>query len=100
VRAFIEFSIPSSTPRCTGKTGVNYIGHGDKEKPRHCHALAGETAGMTPGSWRMVDTIARRMGIPFDAAIAYSVERGWLIAAGSPPHRICLTDDARRVCVS
>jgi hypothetical protein len=31
-----------------------------------CHALAEETAGMTPGSWRMVDTIARRMGIPFD----------------------------------
>jgi hypothetical protein len=62
--------------------------------------LAEETAGMTPGSWHTVDTIARRMGIPFDAAIAYSVERDWLIAAGSPPHSICLTDDGRRVCVS
>jgi hypothetical protein len=25
---------------------------------RFCHAFAEETAGMTPGSWRMVDTIA------------------------------------------
>jgi hypothetical protein len=48
----------------------------------------------------MVDTIARRLGIPFDTAIAYSVERDWLNAAGSPPHSICLTDDGRRVCVS
>jgi hypothetical protein len=73
---------------------------GTKKNPGTAHALAEETAGMTPGSWRMVDTIAGRMGIPFDAAIAHSVERDWLIAAGSPPHSICLTDDGRRVCVS
>jgi hypothetical protein len=30
-----------------------------------------------------------------DAAIAYAVERDWLIAAGSPPHSICLTDAGR-----
>ena len=35
---------------------------------RFCHALAEETASMTPGSWRMVDTIARRMGILFEEA--------------------------------
>jgi hypothetical protein len=35
---------------------------------RFCHALAEETAGMAPGSWRMVATIARRMGIPFEEA--------------------------------
>jgi hypothetical protein len=34
-----------------------------------------------------------------DLAIAYVVERDWLIAAGNPPHSICLTDDGRRVCV-
>jgi hypothetical protein len=35
---------------------------------RFCHALAEETAGMTPGSWRMVDAIAQRMGIMFEEA--------------------------------
>ena len=28
VHAFIEFSMPSLTPRCTGKTGVGYTGQG------------------------------------------------------------------------
>jgi hypothetical protein len=31
-----------------------------------------------------------------DAAIAYAVERDWLIAAGNPPHSICLTDAGPR----
>jgi hypothetical protein len=30
-----------------------------------------------------------------DMAIAYAVERDWLIAAGNPPRSICLTDDGR-----
>jgi hypothetical protein len=30
-----------------------------------------------------------------DMAIAYAVEQGWLITAGSPPLSICLTDDDR-----
>jgi hypothetical protein len=30
-----------------------------------------------------------------DAAIAHAVEQGWLIAAGSPAHSICLTDAGR-----
>jgi hypothetical protein len=30
---------------------------------RFCHALTEETAGMEPGTWRMVDTIAQRMGV-------------------------------------
>jgi hypothetical protein len=30
-----------------------------------------------------------------DMAIAYAVERDWLVVAGSPPHSICLTDDGR-----
>jgi hypothetical protein len=35
---------------------------------RFCHALAEETAGLAPGSWCMVQTIAQRMGIPFEKA--------------------------------
>jgi hypothetical protein len=30
-----------------------------------------------------------------DMAIAYAVERDWLIAAGNPPHSICLMDTGR-----
>jgi hypothetical protein len=30
---------------------------------RFCFALAEETAGLEPGAWRMVDTIAQRMGV-------------------------------------
>jgi hypothetical protein len=30
-----------------------------------------------------------------DMAIAYAVERDWLIAAGNPPRSIWLTDDGR-----
>jgi hypothetical protein len=40
--------------------------------------------------------IAKAAGLDdADAAIAYAVERDWLIAAGNPPHSICLTDDGR-----
>ena len=31
-----------------------------------------------------------------DAAIAYAVEQGWLLAAGNSAHSICLTDAGRR----
>jgi hypothetical protein len=30
-----------------------------------------------------------------DAAIAYAIEKRWLIREGKPPHSICLTDDGR-----
>jgi hypothetical protein len=29
------------------------------------------------------------------AGIAYAVERDWLVAAGNPPHSICLTESGR-----
>jgi hypothetical protein len=48
---------------------------------RFCHALAEETAGMNPGSWRMVHTIAQRMGITFDDASSIAddcVRRKWV----------------------
>ena len=30
-----------------------------------------------------------------DAAIAYAIQKGWLIDHGEPPHSVCLTDDGR-----
>ena len=64
-------------------------------------ALCVELARVTDGrsfQWRMVQLIGPAVGqdeATADMAIAYAVERGWLIAAGSPPHSICLTDDGR-----
>jgi hypothetical protein len=48
--------------------------------------------------YRMTQTIAKAVGqdeAAADAAIAYAIERDWLIAAGNPPHSICLTDAGR-----
>ena len=47
---------------------------------------------------RAVRLIARSVALDYktaDAAIAYAVEKGWLIGEGEPPHSICLTDDGR-----
>lgn len=46
-----------------------------------CHAIAEETAGMEYGTWRMLATIARRLGLGFDAAEAIArdcVRRQWV----------------------
>lgn len=46
-----------------------------------CRALAAETEGMLPGSWRMLDTVARRMGVGFFEAETLAkdcVRRGWV----------------------
>lgn len=45
------------------------------------HSLAEETAGMNPGTWRMLDTIAHRMGIGFDQAEVIAkdcMQRQWV----------------------
>jgi hypothetical protein len=66
---------------------------------RFCYALAEETAGMNPGSGRMVQTMAQRMGITFDEASSIAddcARRDWVDhrqhtvslregAASSPP---------------
>ncbi len=47
---------------------------------------------------RAARLIARSVALDYktaDAAIAYAVEKGWLIGEGEPPHSICLTDDGR-----
>jgi hypothetical protein len=49
---------------------------------------------------RMVRLIARSVALDFktaDKAIAYAVERDWLIAEGTPPPSICLTDEGRQM---
>jgi hypothetical protein len=63
-----------------------------------CIELARAT-GSKPLQWRMVRLIGPAVGqdeAAVDSAIAYAVERDWLIAAGSPAHSICLTETGRR----
>jgi hypothetical protein len=48
--------------------------------------------------WRMVRLLARSVALDYetaDAAIAYAIQKGWLIGEGEPPHSVCLTDDGR-----
>ena len=64
---------------------------------RFCHALAEETAGMNPGSGRMVQPMAQRMGITFDEASVIAddcARRDWVdhrqhtvSSRGRPPRR-------------
>src|SRR5450631_2863547 len=71
------------------------------ERDSTARALCVELARVTDGrplKWRMVRLIGPAVGqdeATVDAAIAYAVERDWLIAAGNPPHSICLTDVGR-----
>jgi hypothetical protein len=63
-----------------------------------CVELARVTANR-PLQWRMVRIIGPALGheeAAVDAAIAYAVEQGWLLAAGNLAHSICLTDAGRR----
>ena len=62
-----------------------------------CVELARVTANR-PLQWRMVRMIGPAIGqdeAAVDAAIAYAVEQGWLLAAGNPAHSICLSDAGR-----
>jgi hypothetical protein len=50
--------------------------------------------------YRMVRLIARSVAFDYetvDAAIAYAIQKGWLIGEGETPHSVCLTDDGRRL---
>jgi hypothetical protein len=67
---------------------------------RFCFALAEETAGMTVGSWRMADTIARRIGIPFDDASSIAddcARRGWV---DDRQHTVSLREEGRQVAAA
>jgi len=67
-----------------------------------CIELARAT-GNRPMQYRMVRPIVMAAGLDdaaADAAIAYAVDKGWLvtdIAEEGPPHSICLTDAGRRL---
>jgi hypothetical protein len=67
-----------------------------------CAELARATGGK-PLQWRMVRLIGPALGqdeAAVDTAIAHAVEQGWLLAAGSPAHSICLTDAGRVWCTN
>jgi hypothetical protein len=62
-----------------------------------CVELARVTANR-PLQSQMVRLIGPALGqdeAAVDAAIAYAVEHGWLLAAGNPAHSICLSDAGR-----
>lgn len=64
------------------------------------HALAEETADLAPGTWRMLDTIARRMGIGFDQAeeiAKHCMQRRWL---EYDAYSVRLEEDGREVARS
>ena len=51
-----------------------------------------------PMPWRVVRLTARSVARDHetaDAAIAYAIQKGWLIGEGEPPQSICLTDEGR-----
>ena len=68
---------------------------------RQARALCVELARVTeagPMQWRMVRTLVIAAGMddaPANKAIAYAIEKGWLIGEGQPTHSVCLTDDGR-----
>jgi hypothetical protein len=53
----------------------------DGQARRFCLALAEETAGLQPGTWRRLDTIAHRMGVKLEEASEIAddcVRRHWI----------------------
>jgi hypothetical protein len=74
------------------------LGEPDNTARALCVELARVTANR-PLQWRMVRMIGPAIGqdeAAVDAAIAYAVEQGCLLAAGNPAHSICLPDTGRR----
>jgi hypothetical protein len=66
---------------------------------RFCLVLEEETTGMQPGTWRVVATIAHRMGVTFEEASAIAddcARRHW---ADRDSHSIRLREGGRRVGV-
>jgi hypothetical protein len=61
---------------------------------KRAHALCVELArqtGKRPMQYRMVRRIARSVAFDYetaDAAIAYAIQKGWLIGEGEPPHSV------------
>jgi hypothetical protein len=70
---------------------------------KRARAVCGGLARATesgPMQWHMVRLIAKSVALDYetaDAAIAYAIQKGWLIGEGEPPHSVCLTDYGRRL---
>jgi hypothetical protein len=67
---------------------------------RFCYALAEETAGMAPGSGRMVQTIAQRMGITFDEASSIADDCGRRDWVDHRQHTVSLREEGRQVAAA
>jgi hypothetical protein len=53
--------------------------------------------------WWKARLMARSVAFDYktaDAAIAYAIQKGWLIGVGEPPHSVCLTEAGRAMKVS
>ena len=62
---------------------------------RFCLAL-GDLSDRRPQRWRMLQSVAQRLGVPWDDAEAAAKEaasKGWLTIEGG--HSVCLTDGCR-----
>jgi hypothetical protein len=89
-----DCSPTANLPRATRTKRTSLV---EKRARALCVELARATGGK-PLQWRMVRLIGPALGqdeAAVDAAIAHAVEQGWLLAAGSPAHSICLTDAGR-----
>jgi hypothetical protein len=68
---------------------------------KNARALCVELARVTgnrPMPNRAVRLIARSVALDYktaDVAMAYAIQKGWLIGEGEPSHSVCLTDDGR-----
>ena len=67
---------------------------------RFCHALAEETAGMAPGSGRMVQTMAQRMGIPFNEASSIPDDCARRGRVDHRQHTVSLREEGRLVAAA
>ena len=64
---------------------------------RFCSAL-GDLTDRRPQRWRMIDSVAKRLGVSWDEAEAAAIEaeaKGWLTMEGR--HSVCLTEAGRQL---
>jgi hypothetical protein len=68
---------------------------------KRARAVCAGLARMTesgPMQWRKVRLMARSVAFDHetaDAAIAYAIQKGWLVGEGEPPQSLYLTDKGR-----
>ena len=68
------------------------------DRARRFVSALGDLSDRHPQRWRMLDTVAKRLGVPWDDAEGAAKEaaaEGWLTIEGG--HSVCLTDAGRRL---